>query len=834
MPTIAHVLAAISGTPTSPPPPPAGFTNIAQMTVSNAPPGGGNVELGVPLSQAQNITAIGSVRVDGVTAQADNVHKDRDGYVRWFMLSAGPIANGSGKVISVSPTAETASPVPFNDAIALSIVTGADSLGESTAATFTSTAAVAAGQLCWWRRGPIVSEGVFRHTIGGNVLSPEFLIAKWANGNSKSSFAMDNGLFTPRSSYNATDSVAPATVRYTANCTRGAENKNYSTPFLHPPAARWLRYFGDTEAHASLQPLGWGGTAIAGHATYWRASGMWQNYTGTFSAITAQQLASIGTTQPGSPSVGDTYTPDQPINKSLRWNGSIWEAQWPYGTYGSLTSIGQYTCEQGQPGDNPDIGLQTAYNLQAFDNYDANGKTYLCAHADRRVELCHNIRLASTGNFPRFDDGYDYVIDSRWVSASSPGVFAREGSTFNDAACNNSTTLTSASADFTNHAGRIIYIYGTGFTEGAYQIASVTNAHTVVLTRQPSTTNATGGQIQLNLGYASANQYTEEAHFGAMFYPPYMATGRYWYFKGMVASELWNMLITPYGEGAIEHNAKGNGMNRNAMYVGWTDDFWDTKPGYLGFRQGRGCGWAWRNTVQTLACMPDDDTKALATTGWDRAMLRTVSSNTQTSLKTCMIDVGTNTTGRFVTPGARRFQENGGVTLGVNGGSTAWWAYIPGVAMGHAKELGELTADGFAWAKWYWSGYALLFAQTAYPVIKELLHAPNLPWNATNDFRYWGNYTTITPFRQWDEIYDALRGYDPTSYPVKTTPNYWSTNIGPGGSDDYLGGRHENVVYAKQYGDANADAALTWLVATAQHYYSQNYFYSLRHYLTPR
>ncbi len=58
---------------------------------------------------------------------------------------------------------------------------------------------------------------------------------------------------------------------------------------------------------------------------------------------------------------------------------------------------------------------------------------------------------------------------------------------FSDLACNNNTTLTSASATFTSTmVGNLIQIAsGTNFTAGFYEITAFTNTSTVTLDRNP-------------------------------------------------------------------------------------------------------------------------------------------------------------------------------------------------------------------------------------------------------------------------------------------------------------------------------------------------------------
>lgn len=99
--------------PPPPPPPPAGFTDLADIHVS-AVSAGEVLEIGVPVSTSA-YTSIASARINAsIMAQVDNVVLDRQGFVRWFMLSAIVSAPGIYR-LAVSSSVETADPVEFSD-----------------------------------------------------------------------------------------------------------------------------------------------------------------------------------------------------------------------------------------------------------------------------------------------------------------------------------------------------------------------------------------------------------------------------------------------------------------------------------------------------------------------------------------------------------------------------------------------------------------------------------------------------------------------------------------------------------------------------------------------
>ena len=68
-----------------------------------------------------------------------------------------------------------------------------------------------------------------------------------------------------------------------------------------------------------------------------------------------------------------------------------------------------------------------------------------------------------------------------------------------DAVTNNTTTVTSATANFSAaHIGNAVYLSGTGTTTGRYFVTGVTNATTITVDRATGSTGGTG--VTLNLG----------------------------------------------------------------------------------------------------------------------------------------------------------------------------------------------------------------------------------------------------------------------------------------------------------------------------------------------
>jgi hypothetical protein len=818
--------------PSPPPPPPGGFIDIAQLVVGGS---GGNTINGLPIKYAEFPGLALSALLNGSTvAQIDRGTTDLSGDGRFAVLSCGALAAGT-YTVSISTDAEANSPVSFTDVAVTTVVANGD--------TFTSTAAIAAGLVGWARRGPVVSEGVYVHEIPGNQLRVRFHISKYADGKSRTKVFVENAYSLIGAGYNnALDATSAEQLVYDIDITRGALNQSW-TDVIHCPFSRYRAFapsdlfaWGDAECHANVVPLSWGGTAIAGTASYFCDSGMFQNFTGPF---TLQSIARLSSTQPGSPSPGDQYTPAKPFSKTKQWSGSAWFVTGNDIGYDG-GNIGPFSCRNTAGGDDVSIGVYPEYAKQALFNFDTSGRYLLEWAAGRRLEVLANLRDSVTKKYYRTDvvagfTGRNYARLSSLAGSSANQIGGiKVALVLSDCtAAQNSTTLHSDTGGFTaGMVGMPVYFTGTGngnFPGEKYRIiVSRTDTNNVVLDSAPCTAGA-GASGTITVNAPLFQQYWEQAHWGAEFFPAYMLTGELEYLEGQIMQELESWSWSPWGDGDSGNNAHGLYRGGQYRHVGqnYWDQYYDTGSGVP---QERTQGWGYRTTVQTCAAMPDDETLTNALFGWDKTMVRARWSNVLTGLKTCYIDGSTGTGLRFTSsPVGARFLAASPSSY-PNNNWMQGTIYVS-LGIGTDKELNELTADGLAFFDWMADGQIALYTDTTDPAMREYLYGSNGDMPSTRDGAeiYWGH--PGSPCVTWKHVYDRLSALTPGGLPASTTANYaksvWADS-------DWSGYRHDFMAVAVQRGRSGATTAHAWLTATAQHHFSADYFYNRNHSITVR
>jgi hypothetical protein len=93
------------------------------------------------------------------------------------------------------------------------------------------------------------------------------------------------------------------------------------------------------------------------------------------------------------------------------------------------------------------------------------------------------------------------VFDNKNAAGCSSCQSATVNISTTDAVTNNTTTVTSATGNFSSAlVGNVIYLAGTGTTTGWYQVASVTNSTTIEVDRATGSTGGTG--VTMNIGGA--------------------------------------------------------------------------------------------------------------------------------------------------------------------------------------------------------------------------------------------------------------------------------------------------------------------------------------------
>lgn len=309
--------------PPPPEPPPTDLLPVAGLTVPLA----GRVRVGVAVAPGV-AKALGRVRVGDIEAQADNPVFDRDGWLRWFLLSA--ILPAGTHRIAISPTAQTSAPVPSPSPQAA--IAG---IGQAT-------------RIADWRRGPVVTESIWRAPVGSDGLAVQICESLWADGKSGRTIVYENGRSVP-------GQVAARTLTYDG--------------VTHVPYTRWLRREGEQPVFAEVIPLA-GGT-VAGHLKATRAL---QN----FASDLTWPLDAIAA------------LPETPF--------AVTDAE----------MIGYAKRKQGQPGGDAEIGQYPAFMLAWLTHYSPATAAAIRKQADVRQGGPYFLRMADTGVFPRPNTGTDW------------------------------------------------------------------------------------------------------------------------------------------------------------------------------------------------------------------------------------------------------------------------------------------------------------------------------------------------------------------------------------------------------------------------------------------
>jgi hypothetical protein len=197
---------------------------------------------------------------------------------------------------------------------------------------------------------------------------------------------------------------------------------------------------------------------------------------------------------------------------------------------------------------------------------------------------------------------------------------------------------------------------------------------------------------------AESNQSWELAHWGSMFYLPYLVSGELACLEGQVVQELVNWLCAPFVHEDPPPPAPvhphGSQLTRHP-FTNRSPRYWDCGDStYSGHVQERHMGWGVRTTVQTIATLPDDDARTRALLGWDKSAVRTIWANVQRFLNRCYV---LGSTSRFP-PGAFRR------THSQNGSFCSWMQGTILVSLAHGCELGAMTPEGITFTKWFLQG----------------------------------------------------------------------------------------------------------------------------------
>lgn len=341
-----------------------GWISVARLVV----PAAGRVRVGVAL--APGVTkAIGSVRVGGAIAQADNPVFDRDGWLRWFLLSA--IRPASDQVVEISAVRVAGEPLA-GPAPQVTISRGEPVAPEAPRSW-----------LADWRRGPVVTESVWRLPLGGDGLRADVHESVWSDGAGSSTVVVDNGFSVP-------GRVTARTRRYNIVIARGSQRLAYSG-IVHVPYTRFVRRLGSLPVHAMVVPLS-GGSPW----DHFRAARALQN----FADAPAFSTAAI-----------DALS-DQPF--------AVTDAN----------MIGVAKRAQGSPGADADIGQHPAYLTGWLHHFSPATARAIRRQTDARQGAPYFYRLEATGAAPRPDQGVEYGVGGAQLGMRAPDDTERPNQTW--------------------------------------------------------------------------------------------------------------------------------------------------------------------------------------------------------------------------------------------------------------------------------------------------------------------------------------------------------------------------------------------------------------------
>lgn len=711
------------------------WTVVGQLRVTEQ----GRVSVGVAVAPGL-IMSVGSVRLEDQPGQADNVSVDRDGWVRWFMLSAIvskvgtlPIRVAPAYLVSSRPAIDepersrtqllrqehfASASIDADKSISWRKFAGQEvaaadqpqAIGTPPVATDVvigdeSTANAPKVFVESWRRGPIVTEAIYQCALASSGLLVRFYEARWADGAGRTTVVIENPWAKPNTYVQQGNTwrtnVLARTRRYDCTIARGPagapRDRLIYRDVVHVPFTRWLRRVGAQEVFAEVVPRSGGGNAW----DHLRQTRMLQNLQTRLPRPDVRVLRSVPDVPfpvSSGPAVGN-YTDPRAVGTGM---------------------IGPFTRYQGAEGGNPDIGPHPAYYMAALQHYDQEMAWWIDTIADLRQGGPGFIRDSESHNFYRPDHPYDL-----WLGA---------------------------------------------------------NAYSMV-----------GTAVRADDDSFVGNQIWTPSHWPAMFYIPYLLTGRFEYLEGQVAQQHFSYLRAPANvigrNGVPEDNAWcGNRMSRHVWnYAGSYRDEW---IGGAERPQWRSAGWGVRTTMHLLAILPSDDARVRTLVAWDRTTTAALWTNVCRNLRQryCIDATG---------PG-KRFSEDGvrfpGGAYGPGAAYPQWMFHTGITSMAHGIELGQMPPEGVEFWRWY--------MQT---VLLVLTH-PDPDRGAL--IKQWG----------WPKLF-------PDNRPVRTVAELFEAArahrlIGGGGEPDWAGYHFALAVYAVDNGLPRAEAALAWARANLQPNYN--------------
>lgn len=234
-----------------------------------------------------------------------------------------------------------------------------------------------------------------------------------------------------------------------------------------------------------------------------------------------------------------------------------------------------------------------------------------------------------------------------------------------------------------------------------------------------------------------------------------------------------------------------------------------------GHVQERHMGWAVRTTVQTLAILPNDDTKVRPLLGWDRTTTQALWANVQMLLHRCYV-IGS--ADRFPAGTFRR-------THSQQGNSASWMQGTILVSLAHGCELGAMTPMGITFTKWLLQGRVDPILDPKFRA--EWLVDGGLFTTKDRQQNWWNSPPGQgTPAVTNEEVYIATVGTNNVVAPGTRRPNLHDP--------DWAGYWADGVVAAVDLGVPRANEAHAWFTALALRTERRPYLYGVKHAIVPR
>lgn len=318
---------------------------------------------------------------------------------------------------------------------------------------------------------------------------------------------------------------------------------------------------------------------------------------------------------------------------------------------------------------------------------------------------------------------------------------------------------------------------------------------------------------------ARSNQYWELAHWGSMFYLPYLVTGELAFLEGQVAQAFVDWAMAPFVEEDPRPPAPvhphGSQMTRHA-FTNRRSRYWDCGDStFAGHVQERQMGWSVRTTVQTIAILPDDDARTRALLGWDKRAIGTIWATVQRLLHQCYV-IGSAQ--RFPSGSFRR-------THSQQGAFATWMQGTILVSLAHGCELGSMSPEGIEFTKWFLRGRVDPVLDPRFRA-EWVVDAGAIYTTKDRKMNFWNSPPGQgAPAVTNEEVYIATAGQHAVPMGTRRAALH---------DPDWAGYWADAMVAAVDLGVPRAREAHEWFIALAQRMEGRRYLYGPKHAVAPR